>query len=457
MKRHPYLRTIITAGLLACEVFTSHAATNLLLPASQQAPGGAPLDAQTQGVDGLNYTPGTIWEREALLGDLGDYRNQLLYKGISISPTYIAEVMGNVAGGIKQGAATDGIFNLAGDVDLERLTGFWKDATFHTNFLWIYGQGISEKYVGDFSNTSNIQGFNTFRVQEMWLDQAFWRKRANIKVGLIAADAEFFTSTYSSLFINGTFGAFTLVGANLPNAPVYPEAAPAVRLFVQPTSKFYLQTGLFYGNSGDQDVNTTGFNFKYNASAGALMFSEVGFLLNQSPGDRGLHTTLKLGNFVHTANFSTWNSQALNATKGTPVRGSGAEYGFYGVLDQELYKAGGHTVGFFMRGGFAPANVSFISGYIDTGLNFIGFVPGRDADVVGIAFSRSFISSDFSSAQQYQDGPAAYGENVLEATYKINITPWWSLQPDLQYIVNPGGNVGSPSSLVLGLRTTVAF
>ncbi|MEO8206438.1 MAG: carbohydrate porin, partial [Chthoniobacterales bacterium] len=271
MKSHHRIRIIIAAGLLACELFTVHAATNLLLPASQQAPGGAPLDAQTQGVDGLNYTPGTIWERETLLGDMGDFRNQLLFKGISISPTYIAEVMGNVAGGIKPGAATDGIFNIAVDLDLERITGFWKDATFHTNFIWLYGNGISENYVGDFSNTSNIQGFNTFRVQEMWLQQGFWNRRANVKVGLVAADAEFFTSTYSALFINGTFGAFTLVGANLPNAPIYPMAAPAVRLFVQPTSKFYAQIGAYYGNSGAQDENTTGFTFYPNSNAGALI------------------------------------------------------------------------------------------------------------------------------------------------------------------------------------------
>jgi porin len=89
------------------------------------------------------------------------------------------------------------------------------------------------------SNTSNISGFNTFRVQEMWLEQSFWNRRATLRLGLLAADAEFFASNYSSLFINGTFGAFTLVGANLPNPPIYPMAAPAIRIFVQPVSKFY--------------------------------------------------------------------------------------------------------------------------------------------------------------------------------------------------------------------------
>ena len=45
----------------------------------------------------------------------------------------------------------------------------------------------------------------------------------------------------------------------------------------------------------------------------------------------------------------------------------------------------------------------------------------------------------------------------FEATYEIAITPWWSIQPDLQWIINPSGVTGSPNALVLGLRTSVAF
>jgi porin len=46
---------------------------------------------------------------------------------------------------------------------------------------------------------------------------------------------------------------------------------------------------------------------------------------------------------------------------------------------------------------------------------------------------------------------------VLEATYRIQVAPWWSVQPDLQYVFNPSGERGSHDALVLGLRTTVSF
>jgi len=452
------IRLILAASLsLACGISRIEAATSIFAQPGNAAPGVYTGAGEEGSVAGLNYTPGSIWKRDTLLGDMNDFRNQLLYKGISITPTYIAEVLGNVAGGIKRGAVTDGIFNLALDVDLERVTGFWKNATFHTNFLWLYGQGLSEKYVGDFSNTSNISGFNTFRVQEMWIDQGFWDKRASLRFGLMAADAEFFVSNYSGLFINGTFGAFTLVGANLPNPPIYPVSAPGVRLFVQPVSKFYLQAGAYYGDSGAQDVNTTGFDYDFNRESGVLFFSEMGYLLNQSPNDRGLVGTYKIGNFVHTANFSTFSSQAAEELGTGGPNGVGANYGFYAVIDQEIFKARGLTVGAFARGGFAPGNINFVNGYFDCGFNFSGFIPGRYRDVAGIAFSRSFISGDFSRADQSLGNPASYGENVLEATYKIAVTPWWSVQPDLQFIMTPSGVQGSKNALVLGLRTSVSF
>jgi len=54
---------------------------------------------------------------------------------------------------------------------------------------------------------------------------------------------------------------------------------------------------------------------------------------------------------------------------------------------------------------------------------------------------------------------------VFELTYKARLAPWWTLQPDLQYIVHPGGNVPDPDdadqsigdSFLIGLRTTVTF
>jgi porin len=49
--------------------------------------------------------------------------------------------------------------------------------------------------------------------------------------------------------------------------------------------------------------------------------------------------------------------------------------------------------------------------------------------------------------------------------YAAQLAPWWTLKPDLQYIVNPGGNVPNPNSpsrtiedaFLVALRTIVVF
>jgi porin len=61
--------------------------------------------------------------------------------------------------------------------------------------------------------------------------------------------------------------------------------------------------------------------------------------------------------------------------------------------------------------------------------------------------------------------PVRDEEVVLEMTYAAQIAPWWIVQPDLQYIVHPGGNVPNPNNptaaignaFIAGIRSTIKF
>jgi porin len=53
---------------------------------------------------------------------------------------------------------------------------------------------------------------------------------------------------------------------------------------------------------------------------------------------------------------------------------------------------------------------------------------------------------------------------VLEASYAVQVAPWWILQPDLQYIVHPNGgqNPDDPTltyghAFIAGVRSTIKF
>jgi porin len=48
-------------------------------------------------------------------------------------------------------------------------------------------------------------------------------------------------------------------------------------------------------------------------------------------------------------------------------------------------------------------------------------------------------------------------EVAIELSYRAQITPWLALQPDLQYIVNPGFDGSVDDALAIGVRAEIAF
>jgi porin len=437
-----------------------------------QAPGqSAPNSAEAQGLPvlptgptstpaGLNGQALSIWHQQYLTGDWGGFRDEMLNNGVAITPTWIGEVFGNASGGMRRGDISDGLFNVALDLDLDRIThGGVDDMLIHANMLYIYGTGLSQKYVGDFSNTSNIAFYNSVRLDELWLQKSFWEKRLSLKVGNMAVDNEFFQSSSSALFINGTFGAFTFIGANVPNAPIYPLASPGVRVQFLPTSSFYVMAGVYgMDNNADPTANNkNGIHFAMNPDSGMLVMSEAGYLLNQSPNDRGLQGTYRIGSWLDTSNYQTFQSQTASVNGTGNILGAGTNYGVYGVMDQQIYAHGAEGISLFVRSGGAPSNTSMVDYYVDGGFNFTGFIPGRYNDIAGLAVARSHVSSEFSDLQVAQGSAPLNAETVIEATYKAQLAPWWSIQPDFQYIFTPSGVEGSKDAVVLGVRSSVAF
>jgi porin len=61
--------------------------------------------------------------------------------------------------------------------------------------------------------------------------------------------------------------------------------------------------------------------------------------------------------------------------------------------------------------------------------------------------------------------PIRSSETFLEATYQIQVLRWWQIQPDLEYVINPGAGIANPNDptqrikneLVIGLRTNITF
>jgi porin len=67
------------------------------------------------------------------------------------------------------------------------------------------------------------------------------------------------------------------------------------------------------------------------------------------------------------------------------------------------------------------------------------------------------ITTDGGTPNNLSPGALPDYEMAIEATYQINLAPWWSLQPDFQYIIHPGGSRAIDDAIVIGLRTKISF
>ena len=117
------------------------------------------------------------------------------------------------------------------------------------------------------------------------------------------------------------------------------------------------------------------------------------------------------------------------------------------MIDQMLWRSlnGERALSGFVRATAAPNDRNPVSGYVDAGLTYEGLIPSRPDNTAGIAIAYGRISPQ--AAAYDRDTIAATGtpmpirdyETAIELTYQMELAPNWSLQPDLQYIVHPGG------------------
>ena len=392
---------------------------------------------------------------------LGGIRTRIADKGITFDTQYTAEIWDNPVGGVSNGTVYTGLMTFQGDIDLQKLLG-WRGASFSTRWYWLSGQDLSVEHVGNIFTVSNIAGFHTARMNELWFQQKFLGDRISIRVGQMGADSEFYVSTHAIIFLNGALSWSPTLFTNIPNGgPVYPMSAPGIRLEVTPVNWLSYRGAVFQGNPFAEDVNRHGFRWDLSSANGYLSIHELTFRLNQESGSSGLPGTFKIGGWFDTA-------PDPNANSTQPW-----SYGFHFVADQMLYRADSNSasatdnkgqattpvsptnkgLGVFTHIGLSPQNFSFINFYIDGGLTYKGLIPSRDNDVFGIAVGYGHLTDD---PQDNQERSNPDYEIVLETTYEIELASWLSLQPDLQYIIHPSGT-NIPNALVLGARTTLSF
>lgn len=118
----------------------------------------------------------------------------------------------------------------------------------------------------------------------------------------------------------------------------------------------------------------------------------------------------------------------------------------------------------------APGDRNLVDFYLDGGLDYKGHSGVRTTLSVSPTAMRGISDPAGLYDMEVQAVGSSFhpvwsGESVVELTYQRTLNPWWQLQPDFQYIVNPGGGIANPNApgqrignaAMLGLRTIIQF
>ena len=103
--------------------------------------------------------------------------------------------------------------------------------------------------------------------------------------------------------------------------------------------------------------------------------------------------------------------------------------------------------------------IATLDNQIAAGLLYAAPFESRPHDMIGVAIGRTNYNSRAAETIELANpGPAVpRAEYPLELFYSYNVRPGWSVRPDFQYVVHPGGFVQASSVVILGLRTDLEF
>jgi porin len=410
-------------------------------------------------------------------------RDRLATNGLDISLNYLSDIAGNVTGGKSPGGFTycDN-FTLDLEFHSEQLFGY-QGGTLGLIMLNRDGNNLSAQSIGNQFTVQQVYGGSTAIFYGLAYDQHFLQDKISFKFGRMSAGDDFASSPLYWLYMNNG------IDGNPQSLPVngsfstYPWAVWGARLRAKTTSETEAMFGVYQVTPQASLPYMHGFNWNINPNDGAMMIGQFGWsheffkpLVSSSPASDGKTVAAADGkNSVPAAGapvppiphglpghywmggyYSTWTYPQFGSTQGQ----TGA-YGLYWHFDQMLYRMSPfQDTGLTAWSAFMlcpQQNTAKVPFQYNGGLVYTGMIPWRPRDITLFGVIYGNFSSNYAQANQTSLGGYATYELVYELGYRINLTKFAYVQPDAQWVINPGGTGTIPNALVLGAQIGVTF
>lgn len=393
-------------------------------------------------------------KEDHITGDWGGSRERLFESGVEVFGFYNSILNGNVSGGIHPRHATyvDDAW-LGFKFNLEKLVG-WRGGLFVVSGINRNGDDLTTKYIGSIYSTQQSVGGQRPFLYQVYLQQKFGDNRFTAKIGRFSASDDFNGSPlYGYSVNNGIDGDIRNVLFDT-RFSAYPFAVWSAVLLYDPTPEFNVKLGVFQTSARMFENDDNGLNWGIEGNDGYTAIAQFGWspeFFKQPVAMKGYP-----GHYWIGLTYSEWDFYPR-------FRGGFEDrsYGFYVHADQMIYQETpgsdqGLTV--WVASGYYPqTEISIVPFQVNVGLNYKGLFPGRDRDHTMLHFIYGDLSRDYARAKLKPGGHLAESEKVIEVAHRFQLTPWSYFQPDLQYVIDPGGTGDIPNALVIGAQMGFTF
>lgn len=425
--------------------WTLFALVNLATPAISYADGGSPY----------------------LFGDWNGERARLADEGISFNFGYTGEAAHNFSGGTKQLTRYADQWTFGTTVDLDKLWG-WKGGTFQFVMTDRDGRNLgADANIGSYQLLQEVYGRGqTWHLTIFALDQKFFDGKLEWRIGRLPVGEDF--DSFSCDFENLTFcgaPAGNLVGDYWVN---WPASQWATWFKWNTTAQTYVKLGAYqinpnYVDNDWAEANGWKLNFP-GGTTGALIPLEFGW----TPSVHGLTGSYKIGGWYNNAGgadlYYNVDREPLALDGGKPLQDS-SRHGAYLAFQQPLSgDADGHGFSVFANATMTDSRTSPTDRQFALGAEYKG-VFNRPDDMIGLALGATHGSSRYADYERlynqvHPDSPLPIQdgyEYIAELFYNWSPMEAFSLRPNLQYVLHPGGTTENKNAFVLGLKTVIAF
>jgi porin len=402
-------------------------------------------------------------------------RDELSKKGLDVSLTYTADLAGNVAGGKSPAFTYCDNFTLDMEFQSEPLLGY-KGGTLSIIALDRNGNNLSARNIGNQFTVQQVYGGTGVIFYGLAYNQRFLDDKCSFKFGRMGAGDDFASSPLYWLYMNNG------IDGNPQSLPVngsfstYPWGVWGARLRALVTPENEALLGVYQVTPQVSQSYMHGFNWNINPGDGVMMIGQYGWApeffkpTHKASGDgksvvdgKSLSTPAAdavghglPGHYWMGGYYSSWTYPQFGSTQGQPNA-----YGLYWHFDQMLYRMDPlKDTGLTAWSAFVlcpQQNTSKMPFQYNGGLVYTGMIPARPRDISIFGLAYGNFSSNYAQANEVSLGGYATYELAYEWGYRINLTKFAYVQPDVQWIVNPGGTGTIPNALVLGAQVGVTF